>query len=118
MKKICSMCNKEKELTEFKKRGGARKDHRANCKGCDRAYRQTPKGRQLSRANNARMRKLYPEKFKARRNTRYAIRAGVLVQQPCRDCGELEVQVHHEDYSKPLEVIWLCDPCHREVHNT
>ena len=24
---------------------------------------------------------------------------------------------HHEDYSKPYDVVWLCPPCHRNLHN-
>lgn len=45
---------------------------------------------------------------------------GKLIPQPCRYCGNAEVQMHHEDYSKPLEVIWLCKickKCHRTHHN-
>lgn len=46
----------------------------------------------------------------------YAVKSGRLVKSPCRDCGSLDVQAHHKDYSKPLDVIWLCGPHHREEH--
>ncbi len=51
------------------------------------------------------------------RNTAAKARAkGMLTPQPCRDCGNLEVQMHHENYSKPLDVIWLCRSCHIKEH--
>ena len=35
----------------------------------------------------------------------------------CEQCKqERPVQGHHEDYSKPLDVIWLCIPCHGKEH--
>ena len=37
--------------------------------------------------------------------------------QPCVVCGQVEkVHRHHKDYSKPLEVIFLCPLHHRRVH--
>lgn len=45
-----------------------------------------------------------------------AIRTGKLKKKPCERCGELKVQAHHRDYYKPLEVIWLCRPCHQREH--
>jgi ribbon-helix-helix CopG family protein len=45
-----------------------------------------------------------------------AIREGVLQRTPCEICGDLKVQGHHENYSKPLEVRWLCTEHHRQRH--
>lgn len=48
-----------------------------------------------------------------RRLARYRRSTGRLVPQPCRDCGAISVEMHHSDYSKPFEVVWLCKPCHQ-----
>jgi len=54
-----------------------------------------------------------PEKYKARTAVKNAIRDGRLVRLPCK-CGNPKSQAHHHDYSKPLDVEWLCFKCHRE----
>lgn len=45
-----------------------------------------------------------------------AIRDGKLMKQPCEKCGSKKAQAHHDDYTKPLDVRWLCTKHHREVH--
>lgn len=45
-----------------------------------------------------------------------ALKSGLLVKQPCAVCGSHEVEAHHPDYSRPLDVVWLCIPHHAEVH--
>ena len=42
-------------------------------------------------------------------------RMGVLVPKPCEVCGDEKVEKHHDDYSKPLQVRWLCKQHHREA---
>lgn len=42
-------------------------------------------------------------------------RRGKLSPQPCRECGGA-AEMHHPDYSKPLEVEWLCRTCHLALH--
>lgn len=45
-----------------------------------------------------------------------AIQAGRVVKLPCACCGAPEVEGHHPDYSRPLDVIWLCRPHHIKLH--
>ncbi|MBW1931454.1 MAG: hypothetical protein JRI56_00205 [Deltaproteobacteria bacterium] len=59
-----------------------------------------------------------PEKYKARSMVNWAVQSGKL-ERPvfCEKCGlPAKTEGHHEDYSKPLEVDWLCRSCHIEVH--
>lgn len=46
---------------------------------------------------------------------RTAVRFGVVEPQGCVVCGQPGVG-HHHDYSKPLDVIWLCQPHHWAEH--
>ena len=35
----------------------------------------------------------------------------------CSNCGEGGcLHGHHDDYSKPLEVVWMCAICHKAFH--
>lgn len=46
-----------------------------------------------------------------------AQKLGLLVPKPCERCGATEnIQKHHEDYDKPLDVVWLCPKCHSARH--
>jgi len=59
-----------------------------------------------------------PEKTRAQNQAKYAIRKGVLVRGPCEvgiDCRGA-IQAHHDDYSKPLDVRWLCRRHHAMHH--
>jgi hypothetical protein len=72
-----------------------------------------------ARANESsrRWREENPEKRAAHVVVGNAIRAGKLTRQPCEKCGREEgVHAHHDDYSKPLEVRWLCIAHHNEEH--
>ncbi len=57
------------------------------------------------------------EKLKAQNLLNYAVRMGRIQRQPCEECGTTErVHGHHEDYSKPYVVHWLCFRCHKKAH--
>src|SRR6185295_8453314 len=47
---------------------------------------------------------------------RIAISNGTLVRQPCRECGKPKTHAHHDDYSRPLDVVWLCH-LHHQLHH-
>ena len=55
----------------------------------------------------------------ARERVRRAVRAGKLVRPlVCDECGGGgPIQGAHEDYSRPLDVRWLCRSCHRQFDN-
>lgn len=63
-------------------------------------------------------REKWPEKYKARNAVSNAVRDGRLHKpERCETCGnEGALEGHHDDYSKPLEVRWLCSPCHHQWH--
>jgi hypothetical protein len=57
------------------------------------------------------------EAGRAARLVSEALKRGDLMKQPCEVCGStMRVEGHHEDYSKPLEVKWLCKLHHRQRH--
>jgi len=61
------------------------------------------------------MKKL-PNKTLAQYLVRKAIQDGKLTRTSCKECGELKTEAHHTDYSKPLEVIFLCRKHHKKWH--
>lgn len=136
MQRTCSKCGKTHEPPPYLARRG-------QCVACkvaqNLAYRQRrraegrPVGRpakplrvpKLSEAERARLRQDFrkryadPEKrrlHQVRSLTRHAIARGDLLRQPCEVCGAEQVEAHHDDYSRPLEVRWLCPVHHREHH--
>lgn len=52
----------------------------------------------------------------ARRQVGWAIGRGLLIREACSGCGAVETQAHHEDYTRPLVVRWLCAVCHTAEH--
>lgn len=52
----------------------------------------------------------------AHRAVAAALRAGTLTRGKCEVCGSLRVEAHHDDYSAPLMVRWLCRLHHQQHH--
>ena len=45
-----------------------------------------------------------------------AVKSNEIIRGVCAKCGESKVEGHHFDYSKPLDVIWLCIKHHHRLH--
>jgi hypothetical protein len=58
------------------------------------------------------------ERWRASQAVCQAVRAGKMVRPDrCARCGKKgRIQGHHADYSKPLEVEWVCTKCHGAEH--
>ncbi|MEC0276924.1 hypothetical protein [Peribacillus frigoritolerans] len=79
------------------------------------------KGRELNRIRSQRYRDTAEGKMKdsARSMVHFALLAGKIEKpEQCTQCGEkVPLEAHHEDYSKPLEVLWFCKLCHEKLHH-
>ena len=82
------------------------------------AYDKDPKVRARKAENQKRYRNS-PElrmRHEARWQANNALQSGKIIKQPCIKCGNHEAQMHHPDYFRPLDIEWLCAPCHRNEH--
>lgn len=104
------------EETDFYPHSGGGYNNR--CKECYKgkvsAYQRTPKGRAVMLAASRRRYYRDPLKIWARRMLNRAVNSGQLSRpDECSQCGETgTIHGHHEDYTKPFEVEWLCSRCH------
>ncbi len=85
-----------------------------------RAHFSTPEGRKEHRDREKAARST-PEgraKYLARMKANYALRSGKITRKACGECGNIDSHMHHDDYSKPLEVRWFCHPCHMKLFHS
>jgi hypothetical protein len=135
LSKECFKCKTVKLLTDFYKHPQMPDGHVNKCKECNKNDVTANRNKNIEKVREYdRARGKKPERIKAateitrawrmedyRRNVAHnsvarAIRSGSLLRQPCCRCGEVKSIAHHEDYDKPLEVMWLCQPCHKQRH--
>ena len=133
--KECFKCHTVKPLTEFYKHSKMADGHLNKCKECNKNDATSHRNKNLEKIREYdRARGKESKRIKAateitrawraedaRRNVAHslvakAIRNGTLVRQPCVRCAEAKSIAHHEDYDKPLDVMWLCQPCHKQRH--
>lgn len=132
--KVCFKCKCEKSIDDFYKHPGMTDGHVNKCKECNKkdvhihrknnleAIRKydierskLPDRKKSSSISNKKRKQLHPERKSAVHKVNYAISTGALVRQPCFICGD-KAQGHHPDYSRPLDVVWLCPTHHYEAH--
>ena len=117
----CKQCTKRDVRENYERRRGqylayersrANAPHRVDGR---KRYSKTENGKACHRRALRRQREKFPEKHSARVQLRNAVRSGRVEEMPCVKCGK-KADGHHEDYSKPLDVVWLCRSHHAERH--
>lgn len=108
--RTCTICGEEKPSDAFHGEPRVKDGLAAACRSCVKASRK-------GRHKPGRIRSGSAEQTRARGKVRDAVRYGKIIKPDrCEQCGEITprrfLDGHHEDYSKPLDVIWLCRSCH------
>jgi len=119
-KKICRGCGKAKDTGKFYKQKDTRDKLMSICKTCSKKNANVWANEHRTKdGTDSLYREKYPERFHAWSLANKAEEDGILIRpDECEDCGndEMTLHKHHEDYSKPLEIRWLCFPCHMKYH--
>ena len=79
------------------------------------AYMTTPQGKKAHNKAARKWRGSNPDKRSAHLAVQVALRANKLKKKPCYKCGSERVQAHHDDYNKPLKVVWACAKHHKTL---
>jgi hypothetical protein len=137
--KTCFKCGEAKPLDEFYKHQQMGDGHLNKCKECTKKdahatrlkkidyYREydikrsrLPHRTQIQSSYNLIYQKENPDKYKAHTIVNNAKRCGRIIRpDKCSNCGIAgkALHAHHEDYNNPLQVVWLCVPCHHMRHS-
>ena len=43
------------------------------------------------------------------------LKRGKIQRLPCVSCASPAAQMHHEDYTKPLAIVWMCRECRMKL---
>jgi len=138
--KTCFKCNTVKPLNEFYKHSRMADGHLNKCQECTKKdndeylkrkmldphwqikERERQRNKQANRVKKGLVKTYKREKVSwALRKEKYgeyhnAIRNGKIKQEHCAVCGKEKTQGHHEDYTKLLDVVWLCARHHQDRH--
>lgn len=132
MIKTCFKCNVPKPIEDFYEHRGMSDGRLGKCIECCKKEANKRRSEKLKEIQEYdRRRSSLPHRIalrvkyfkdhqfgkerRARQAVANAVRDRRLVKTPCVVCGAEKVESHHEDYDKPLEVIWLCKKHHVEA---
>lgn len=122
--KICIHCKKDKPIDYFTTDRKHLDGKHPVCRECKRIEQRALYKKQPERfkASNKRAYHKSPEKARARQKLNNAVRLGK-IEKPtrCQLCGEENNRIeghHHKGYSFPLDVTWLCTPCHKKIEKS
>ena len=126
--RICKACCSEISTAYQKTEKGKEVHKRANAKynrthrkaklNGNKAYKASLKGKESEKRYYKSMVERHPERVRARNRINYLVYVGKLIKpSECSECGvSCILEAHHMDYSKPEEIIWLCNECHCLTH--
>ena len=134
--KSCKTCGSVKPLSEFYAHDRMADGYLSFCKECvkarvkkhrrdhdsvreyDRArYQNDPTRKRRTAERAKKWNEKHPDRYKAHYAVSNAIRDKRMQRMPCEVCGNPKSHAHHEDYSKPLDVKWLCAVHHQRHHH-
>jgi hypothetical protein len=127
---VCRVCHKSKPLVEMSKDRCRRLGCSAICNPCMRNAQNTRRAKNVDqcrrkererRAASKQKKYAYDERGRARKKVLAAINSGKIVKPSyCSRClmptESYRLHAHHADYSKPLEIVWICSICHGIEH--
>lgn len=97
-----------------------REDHYEHLSRLAKERYTSEEGREANRLRSRKYRENPTNRMKekARGVVNSLVRNGIISKPSgCVECGKLgKVEAHHDDYNKPLEVLWVCRKCHFKKH--
>lgn len=121
-RKSCIKCFEVKPLSEFYPHKQMLDGHLNMCKGCGRREAKRHRDANLEKYRAYDRKRGYrpadPIKTYARNAVNHALLSGRIVKGECEvgvDCRG-RIEGHHDDYTSPLKVRWLCKKHHAEHH--
>lgn len=133
--KTCFKCNNTLPLTEFYKHSGMKSGYLGKCKKCtrkdvtehraknidkireyDKQRAKLPHRKLIAQQISKAWRNEDKRRMKCHNALSRAVLNGSVVRMPCEVCGSEKSHAHHDDYDKPLNVMWLCAIHHKERH--
>ena len=114
---VCCKCGRQRTLLAGRVRSILRFEPCWKAANAARAKNQVPTSSpSLRTIYNRRYNAKHPLKRSAHKAVENALKRGELVKAVCEVCGDIEAEAHHDDYSNPLKVMWLCGKHHIRRH--
>jgi hypothetical protein len=135
VEKKCFACLETKPLSDFYKHPKMADGHLGKCKECqksasiknrldnveryreyDRARGKLPHRVASAIAQSKKWRAEDSRRARCHNAVAKALKSGKLQPEPCTVCGSENAVAHHTSYDHPLDVVWVCQVHHKELH--